>query len=326
MFSSKIAPLTLDCDALISLWIEAMQSDFELARNLTEGWSCVASAPGYAFGHTFKCFGKTPNELAVADRGLYGVGDCRKAKRGNVVEIPPGYANSHHTQVLRYFYKLYFGYDGLANWRQAVPLTSANPKTYSSDRGGGGALYPDPDQLDYELSVPVQALRNLQARQNAILLSRDAFYVNGENTPDGAGLFPAFKSNAMRQAWAKNITTLFESGDWRGVAAADVPRGTVRELLFQKAKSIGYDDPERDFNAPCPPGAPAKCFASQFTIQAPSVLGDPKLPDAPPVNDFLPDKFASEPVRRGGGGGGGLALFAGAAALAGGAYWLFRRR
>jgi len=243
--------------------------------DVLKGWT--AAPTGKPFTNQFYC---TEEMMDPYKKRNVGIGDCKKSKRGDLLTLPGNFGNAAHTQLIAYFYNLYFGLKRLTDREKnfnpdlGVGIPTAGKKRYYQDASGYKWL--QPDSIDIDRSVPVRALDNLYDRQMATLKSINCMYVDGENLEK----FSAFKNKALRRQWYESVTAIMSSTGWKQVVFADVPEGRMKNEL-RKLITRHKLDPEK-LNAPCPPGAPLSHPCRQLRIRAaPTVLGSPELPPPP---------------------------------------------
>lgn len=265
------AAFTVHADDLRSRWERAVREDLKLAFDVLQGWSCVPSAE--PFTRDFFCLSGDPPV------GQYGVGSCKKKNRGKQMVIPSNFGKIHHDRLLTYFYELYFGVKRYDKINDVPRLPGTEPVALT---GYGFRPYVLPDDVDVSRSVPVEALKNLRARQEALVRSPLVFLTN----PDDYTLFPAYRDTHLRAVAKQSATELIAAGDWRRASFDQMPEGPLKNAVATAASHAGVDP--HTLNPPCPPGAPASCYALGIRMAGPSVLGDPKPPAPPPQNDILP--------------------------------------
>lgn len=280
----QVAPLRVQ-----NAWQNYIYHCLVFAKDMLRGWTCAPTA--VPFSDKFRCVD-----------GTLGMGGCTKAKRGQTLSIPADFGRSQHTVYLGYLYELFFGLEDIGKRNEQLPLLP-NPKFYENDLG---EKFPEPDSIDLSQSVPHLALQNLYDRQDAVLRSLTALYVNGHD----AERFPAFRSGPLTDQWEESVIALLQSNDWRGVTYQDMPEGGAKQALADKAAQLGLDP--NQLNPPCPPGE--SCPPTKIAM-GPSVLGDPVPPDIPPINDvkLIPARAVASGSR--GRGGAGVLVAAVAAAL-----------
>jgi len=136
----------------------------------------------------------------------------------------------------------------------------------------------------WESMTPVQALRNLRERQDAMIRSPKCMYLDDSTNADGTGQvrFKSIKKGSQQhKLWEKCVTAMFESGDWKRVDYRDVIPGEEVDKAIRLVLSNRYDTtPEKFFNLDKKFGQ-GKQSMGIAAHQGPSILGDPE-PPAPP--------------------------------------------
>ena len=138
----------------------------------------------------------------------------------------------------------------------------------------------------WETMTPVQALRNLQERQEAMIRSPKCMYLDDSTDADGTGQvrFKAIrKGSNLHKIWEKSVTAMFESGDWKRIDYRDVIPGeevdkAIRLVLQNQYKTT----PEKFFNLDKKFGQGKASMGIAYKA-GPSVLGDPEPPKPPGV-------------------------------------------
>jgi len=302
------AMFSVDPVKLMSPWEDYVYGMLRLAQEIRAGWT---SAPaGIPWTSTFYCLdghfrGNDPRK---------GVGNCTKKRRGDVLSIPEGPGRRGASRdLLAHLYNLYFrvgswknvwyegnkrnsnygalreySCTGLGGVCSGLP-TKNNPKLYDAlARGKDNKQFwlPEPGDVDTSQSVPVQALWNLRGRQAATLSSNMCMYVSGDTDNDNRQRFSAFQDKELRDKWYESVTAIFQSGGWKNIRYQDMPEGSAKRELLGLAQASGLDPHE--LNPPCLPGAPmSECGMASMKFSAPSVLGDPKLPEPPATSEVL---------------------------------------
>jgi len=226
------AMFSVDARAARDAWADYVRAAVGFGDEILSGWS--ASITATTLGAT--------SHTCVPE--LYGVGQCRKAKRNKQVPIV---GTGHRGAYLDYLFELF------------------DPRRIDEGRGW------ERDNIDWHDTVPGRALRNLEERQRAVLRSMacmtvDDSEVNGR--PRFRAIGTATSKGPMWQRWHDSVTAVLQSDDWRRVRFDDVPEGALKAELRDRCIAAGLD---------------CKQLGKQFesTLVAPSTLGDP-VPPTPP--------------------------------------------
>ncbi len=227
------AMFSVDADAARTAWADYLQSAVEFGDHVLSGWSTSLTA---------EAFGATTHTCVYE---LYGVGECRKAKKGKQVPIV---GTGHRSVYLDYLFTLF------------------DPRRHDPDRGW------DRDNIDWNDTVPGRALQNLEERQRAVLQSLACMTVD-DSEVDGRPRFRAIgtatNKGPLWNRWYESVKAVFETGDWRRVRFDDVPEGALKTELRQRCSVMGID---------------CNTLGKQHQTSlaaAPSSLGDP-VPPTPP--------------------------------------------
>jgi len=133
----------------------------------------------------------------------------------------------------------------------------------------------------WETMTPVQALRNMRERQDAMIRSPKCMYLDDSTNSGGTGQ-PRFRSirkgSEQHKLWAKCVTAMFESGDWKRIDYRDVIPGEEVDKAIRLVLSNRYDTtPEKFFNLDKKFGQ-GKQSMGIAAHRGPSILGDPEPP------------------------------------------------
>lgn len=227
------AMFSIDARAARAAWADYLRSAVEFGDHVLDGWSMSINAAEFGATH----------ETCVTE--LYGVGECRKAKRGQLVPIP---GTGHRSAYLEYLFRLF------------------EPRRRDTGKGW------DRDNIDWEDTIPGRALENLQQRQRTVLQSLACMTVD-DSVIDGQPRFRAIGTPTSKgplwQRWYESVVTVFQSGDWRRVRFDDVPEGALKQELRERCASAGVECSQL-----------GKQHATTLA-PGPSSLGDP-VPPTPP--------------------------------------------
>lgn len=174
--------------------------------------------------------------------GSYGKKACKKA--GNVGKKYKTFGNGHYGTFRTYLMTRYFG--------DKFP-----------HKGNGYK----PDDILVEESIPVKALDNIFKTQNAVIESDKCMYINPDSkngNPNFAGLF---YDSHLKKKWYETVKLVMNSDEWKRIRFLDVPDGEVKNALYDKATSKGYN-----------PEKLGPITKSMNTFAAKSVLKNPKPP------------------------------------------------
>lgn len=224
---------SVDAGAARTAWANYLRSAVEFGDHVLDGWSMSITAAEFGATH----------HTCVTE--LYGIGECRKAKRGKLVPIP---GEGHRSAYLDYLFNLF------------------DPRR--RDPGKGWAR----DNIDWDDTIPGRALENLEDRQRDVLKSLacmtvDDSVVNGQ--PRFRTIGTPTSKGPLWQRWYESVIAVFQSGDWRRVRFDDVPEGALKQELRERCTQAGIDCEEL-----------GKQYANSLA-PPPSSLGDP-VPPTPP--------------------------------------------
>ncbi len=224
---------SVDTDAAATAWADYLQSAVEFGDHVLSGWSASLTATE---------LGATTHTCVYE---MYGVGQCRKAKKGKHVPIV---GTGHRSVYLDYLFSLF------------------DPRRHDPDRGW------DRDNIDWTDTIPGRALRNLEERQRAVLQSLACMTVDDsevDGRPRYRAIGTATNKGPLWNRWYESVKAVFESGDWRRVRFDDVPEGALKTEFRQRCSVMGID-------------CTTLGKQHQTTLAAaPSSLGDP-VPPTPP--------------------------------------------
>src|SRR5690606_10724708 len=145
------AMFSVDASAAQRAWADYLRSAVDFGDHVLDGWSTSITAT--ALGAT--------QHICVPQ--LYGVGECRKAKKNKLAPIT---GDGHRSAYLDYLFKLF------------------EPRRIDLDRGWNR------DNIDWNDTVPGRALANLEERQRAVLQSLACMTVD-DSVVDGQPRFRA---------------------------------------------------------------------------------------------------------------------------------------
>jgi len=233
MLAGGPAMFSVDADLASAAWADYLRSSFDFAYEVLDGWSMSTTAT--EMGATM--------EYCVPS--LYGVGQCKESKAGDLVAIQ---GDGHRSVYLEYLFDLF------------------DPRR--KDLGKGW----ERSNIDWNDTIPGRALQNLKERQHATLQSLACMTVDDSDV----GGKPRFRAIGTRQKkgplwsrWEQSVQAVFQGGDWRRVRFDDVPEGRLKNELRERCEGEGIDC--RDLG---------KQHETHFA--SPSVLGDP-VPPTPPT-------------------------------------------
>lgn len=232
----------LNTKALSVKWQNNIYSLLAYAEDsIKKGWSIHET--GYPNTDEWIC--------AESIIGYYGDKACKKA--GQVGTKYKTFSTGHYAAFRAYLIKRYFG--------NKFPSKS-------------GKISPTPDDVLLDRSIPVKALENILKTQEAVIDSDVCMYVNLETkgtVPYFSGLYSNYD---LRKKWMDNVKLVLNSEEWKRIRFLDVPDGEVKNALYEKATSKGYD--------PIKKGPISKTIGG---IATKSVLKNPKPPSPfKPVN------------------------------------------
>lgn len=226
------AMFSVDAAAARDAWADYLRAAIGFGDEVLSGWSTSITATKLgATSHT-----------CVPE--LYGVGECRKAKRNKQVPIV---GHGHRGAYLDYMFELF------------------DPRRIDPGLGW------ERDNIDWDDTIPGRALKNLEERQRAVLQSLACMTVD-DSEVDGRPRFRAIGTATSKgplwQRWYGAVKAVFESDDWRHVRFDDVPEGALKAALRDRCLGAGLD---------------CNQLGKQFenSLVAPSSLGDP-VPPTPP--------------------------------------------
>lgn len=233
----------LNVDKVMSKWESNIYMLLSYAdESIKKGWTMYET--GIVDTNQWKC--------AEPLLGMYGKKACKKPSQ--VGKKYDTFSTGHYGAFRSYLIKRYFGNKFPTKSGKILPLNA--------------------DDVIIEKSIPVQALKTIKETQKAIIDSEICMYINLE-TKGATPLFSGLYSNSsLRKTWKENVKLVLNSDEWKKVRFLDVPEGDVKDALWQKATSKGYD-PEKL-------GPISKTID---TIGTQSVLKNPKPPSPfNPVN------------------------------------------
>lgn len=226
------AMFSVDAGAARSAWADYLRAAVDFGDHVLSGWSTSVTAT---------TMGATMHTCVPA---LYGVGECRKAKKNKLVPIVD---KGHRSAYLDYLFTLF------------------EPRRFDDGKGW------ERDNIDWSDTVPGRALGNLEERQRAVLQSLacmtvDDTAVNGQ--PRFRAIGTATSKGPLWQRWYDSVVAVLQGDDWRRVRFDDVPEGALKAELRDRCIAAGVD---------------CNNLGKQIetTLVAPSTLGDP-VPPTPP--------------------------------------------
>lgn len=224
----------LDPNFLIKLWENNIYNILAYAEeSIKKGWSCYET--GIPNTNEWKC--------AEPLIGAYGDKACKKP--GNVGKIYKTFSSGHYAAFRSYIIGRYFG-----NKFPTISGKSTNP-----------------DNIDISKSIPVQALKNIENTQKAVIDSNTVMYINLEKIGNNPKYIGLYNNSHLIKKWQENVTLILNSDEWKKIRFYDVPDGEVKNALYDKAKSKGYN-----------PEKPGPIVIGMDTIATKSVLKNPKPP------------------------------------------------
>jgi hypothetical protein len=227
------AMFSVDAKAARQAWADYLHAAVAFGDEVLSGWSTSITATTLgAKSHT-----------CVAE--LYGVGECRKGKRGKLV---PTVGDGHRSAYRDYMLELF------------------DPRRFDADKGWSR------DNIDWNDTVPGRALANLEERQRAVLRSLACMTVD-DTAVKGQPRFRAIGTTTSKgplwQRWYESVTAVLQGNDWRRVRFDDVPEGALKAELRDRCLAAGIDCNQLGKQI-------------ETTLAAgPSSLGDP-VPPTPP--------------------------------------------
>lgn len=232
MLAGGPSMFSVDADMARAAWADYLRASFDFAYEVLSGWSVSITAP--EMGST--------TEWCVPE--LYGVGQCKKSKVGELVPIA---GNGHRSVYLEYLFDLF------------------DPRRVDLGKGW------ERSNIDWNDTIPGRALQNLKDRQHAMLQSLACMTVD-DSEVDGKPRFRAIgtrqKKGPLWSRWEQSVQAVFQGGDWRRVRFDDVPEGQLKDELRERCEREGIDC--RDLGK-----------HHETYLASPSVLGDP-VPPTPP--------------------------------------------
>lgn len=271
------AMFSVDAAAARRAWADYVRSAIEFVEEVLGGWSTSITATAMG-AKTHPC---------VAE--LYGIGQCKKSKRGKLVPIV---GDGHRSAYRQYVFELF------------------DPRRFDDDAPWTR------DNIDWNDTVPGRALANLEDRQRAVLQSLACMTVDDTEVggqPRFRAIGTATRKGPLWQRWYDSVVAVLQSDDWRRVRFDDVPEGALKAELRDRCIAAGVD---------------CNNLGKQFetTLVAPSTLGNP-VPPTPPnpieveLGPFIFAATMTKPRRR-----RSAMTWALAAGVLGGAWALTRRK
>ncbi|MCA9712105.1 MAG: hypothetical protein KDK70_40085, partial [Myxococcales bacterium] len=227
------AMFSVDAEAARGAWADYLQAAVEFGDHVLDGWSTSPTATQ---------LGATSHTCVYE---IYGVGECRKAKKGKAV---PVVGTGHRSAYLEYLFTLF------------------DPRRHDPDKGW------ERDNIDWDDTVPGRALKNLRDRQHATLQSLACMTVDDSvvaGQPRFRAIGTATSKGPLWQRWYESVKAVFESGEWRKVRFEDVPEGALKQELRDRCTAAGIECSQL-----------GKQYETTLATK-PSSLGDP-VPPTPP--------------------------------------------
>lgn len=240
----------VDTEKVSQAWINYVSSAFHFGSEKLGGWSMVRGGIDQSLPLSAAGASRLKFNCGECDVGRFGCTDRIAGKKKSSRWMRPT-GTGHRSSYLSYLHEMF-------QWQGN-------------------------DDDRWNTITPVEALRSLREIQEAQVRSMKCMYLDDSTSADGSGN-PRFKAikrgGELHRSWVRSVTAMFESGDWKRIDYRNVIPGEEIDAQIKSLLAQSGTTPDRYFNLDSRhrPGLAA------VLASGPTVLGDPKVPTPPPLN------------------------------------------